>query len=216
MSMPSARRPYRSTLRTEQARATRRAVVEAARDLYIERGYAGTTIDAVAERAGVSRKTVFTAAGGKAELLRLAWDWALVGDDAPVAMIDRPAVQEMMAERNPARLVALWARHVTGVAGRVADLHPVLVTAAKSDPDIAAINEISERNMLSGASGFVAGLAALGGLRDGWTAERAAQAATVLLDPSAYRRLIRHSGWTIDDYVDWVIDVATGTFADVS
>ena len=75
---------YRSGLRTEQARATRRAVVEAAHHLLVERGYQGTTIDAVAERAGVSRKTVFTAVGGKAELLKLAFDWALVGDDEPV------------------------------------------------------------------------------------------------------------------------------------
>ena len=214
--MPPARRPYRSSLRAEQARATRRAVVDAARDLYIERGYAGTTIDAVAEQAGVSRKTVFTAAGGKAELLKLAWDWSLVGDDEPVAMIDRPAVQEMIAERDPARLVAAWARHVTGVAARVADLHPVLTTAATSDPDIGALNEVSERNLLVGATGFVTGLAELGGLREGWTVERAAQAATVLIDPSPYRRLVLHSGWTTDEYVDWVIAVAKGTFADVS
>jgi AcrR family transcriptional regulator len=213
--MPSSRRPYRSSLRAEQARATRRAVVEAARDLYIERGYAGATIDAVAERAGVSRKTVFTAAGGKAEMLKLAWDWALVGDDEPVAMIDRPAVQEMIAERDPARLLAGWARHVTAVAGRVADLHPVLTTAATSDPDIAALNDVSERNMLIGATGFVTGLAALGALREGWTVERAAQAATVLFDSWAYRRLVLHGGWTTDDYVEWVIGVAKGTFADV-
>ena len=77
--MPQARRPYRSTLREEQARATRRAVVGAARDLFVELGWSRTTIDAVAARAGVSRKTVFTSVGGKAALLKLALDWALVG-----------------------------------------------------------------------------------------------------------------------------------------
>ena len=79
--MTRTRRPYRSRLREEQARATRRAIVTAAHDLFGEVGWSRTTIDAVAERAGVSRKTVFTAVGGKSALLNLALDWALVGDD---------------------------------------------------------------------------------------------------------------------------------------
>ena len=84
--MSQERRPYHSTLREDQARATRRAVVSAARDHSVELGWSRTTIDAVAARAGVSRKTVFTAVGGKAALLKLALDWALVGDDDPVPM----------------------------------------------------------------------------------------------------------------------------------
>ena len=81
--MAEARRPYRSALRETQARATRRAIVEAAGTLFAELGWSRTTIDAVAARAGVSRRTVFTAVGGKAALLALALDWALVGDDEP-------------------------------------------------------------------------------------------------------------------------------------
>src|SRR6187401_1654403 len=66
VKVSEARRPYRSTLREEQARATQRAVVSAARDLFVDLGWSRTTIDAVAARAGVSRKTVFTSVGGKA------------------------------------------------------------------------------------------------------------------------------------------------------
>ena len=104
--MPQARRPYRSTLREEQARATRRAVVDAARDLFVEFGWARTTIDAVAARAGVSRKTVFTSVGGKAALLKLALDWALVGDDEPVPMSGPRAVAEMGAPYEPPQIAA--------------------------------------------------------------------------------------------------------------
>ena len=86
-------RPYRSTLRDEQARATQRRIVAAGHDLFVEQGYAPTTIDAIAAHAGVSRKTVFTSVGGKAAVLKLAWDWALAGDDEPVPMADRPDVQ---------------------------------------------------------------------------------------------------------------------------
>lgn len=208
------RRSYRSDLREAQARSTRRGLVAAARDLYVERGYAGTTIEAIATRARVSRKTVFTAAGGKAELLKLAWDWALAGDDEPVAMIDRPVVQAMIAERDPAQLVTLWATNLTEVSERVADLHLVLVTAATSEPDIAALSEASERGIARGASSFVSALAAIGGLRTGWSVERAAQTATAFMDPTTYRRLVRRYGWTPADYQAWLVQVLVGTFVD--
>src|SRR3954452_25023392 len=108
--MTTVRRPYHSTLRADQARATRRAVVSAARDLFVELGWSRTTIDAVAARAGVSRKTVFTAVGGKAALLKLALDWALVGDDEPVALSGRQVISEMEQLTDPRALVARWAR----------------------------------------------------------------------------------------------------------
>jgi len=98
-------RTYRSPLRDEQVRGTRRAVVAAAHDLFVEHGYAATTIDAVAERAGVSRKTVFSAVGGKAVLLKLALDWALAGDDEPVPLADRPEVRQERRETDPWALV---------------------------------------------------------------------------------------------------------------
>src|SRR4051812_11217164 len=82
MSTP-VKRPYSSTLRAAQARATRRAIVDAAARLFIELGYGATTVDAIAEAAGVSRKTVFTSVGGKADALKLAIDWAVTGDDEP-------------------------------------------------------------------------------------------------------------------------------------
>src|SRR5919107_608151 len=108
MSMAEARRPYQSRLREEQARSTRRAIVTAAGDLFVELGWSRTTIDAVADRAGVSRKTVFTSVGGKAALLKLAFDWALAGDDEPVAIADRPDVRRMMAGDDPAALLSAW------------------------------------------------------------------------------------------------------------
>ena len=103
--MAEARRPYRSTLREEQARATRRAIVEAGAALFVERGFAGTTVDAIAERAGVSRKTVFTSVGGKVAVLKDAFDWALAGDDEPVPLGDRPAVRDFLTETDPATAV---------------------------------------------------------------------------------------------------------------
>jgi AcrR family transcriptional regulator len=202
--MSEARRPYRSTLRAEQARATRRAVVGAARDLFVELGWARTTIDAVAARAEVSRKTVFTSVGGKAALLKLALDWALVGDDEPVPMAERPVIAEMERLTDPRELVARWSRFVAELEERAAPLADVLRVAADVDPEAAALHAESERNRLGGATGFVTRLAAIDGLRPGLTTERAVAAALVLMDPAVYRTLVRQHRWTPAEYARWI------------
>ena len=150
MSQP--RLPYRSTLREEQARATQRVVVSAARDLFVELGWSRTSIDAVAARAEVSRRTVFTSVGGKAALLKLALDWALVGDDEPVPMSERPVIAEMERLTDPRALVARWAQFVAELEERAAPLAAVLVVAADVDPVAAAVHAESERNPARGRS----------------------------------------------------------------
>lgn len=210
--MSQARRPYRSTLRAEQARATRRAVVDAARDLFVELGWSRTTIDAVAARAEVSRKTVFTSVGGKAALLKLALDWALVGDDEPVPMAERPVIAEMERLTDPRELVARWARFVAELEERAAPLADVLLVAADVDPEAAVVHAESERNRLGGARGFVTHLAAIDGLRPGLTTERAVAAALVLMDPAVYRTLVRQHGWTPAEYADWIERAAVAEF----
>lgn len=206
------KRPYRSSLRAEQARATRRAVVEAGAALFVERGFAGTTVDAIAERAGVSRKTVFTSVAGKVGLLKLAIDWALAGDDEPVALGDRPVIRELQRETDPQRAVVLWAHMVTGIAGRLALLHPVLTAAADVDEQAAALHAVSERNRMGGARAFAEQLRSLEALREDVSVARAAAIASLLMDPLGYRRLVLEDGWTVDEYADWVARLATASF----
>lgn len=202
--MVQTRRPYRSTLRADQAQATRRAVVSAARDLFVEVGWSGTTIDAVAARAGVSRKTVFTSVGGKAALLKLALDWALVGDDEPIPLSERPVLTEMQQLTDPRALVAHWARFVAELEERAAPLAAVLAVAADADPEAAGVHAVSERNRLGGAELIVARLTATDGLRPGLTTERAVAAAHVLMDPAVHRTLVSEHGWTLAEYADWL------------
>lgn len=202
--MSQARRPYHSTLREDQARATRRAVVTAARDLFVQLGWSRTTIDAVAARAGVSRKTVFTAVGGKAALLKLALDWALVGDDEPVPMSGRQVISELEQLSQPRELIAHWAQFVAELEERAAPLADVLVVAADADPEAAGVHAVSERNRLGGAEFIVARLTATDGLRPGLTIERAVAAALVLMDPAVHRTLVRDHGWTRTEYADWI------------
>jgi AcrR family transcriptional regulator len=197
-------RPYRSALRDDQARATRRRIVRAGGELYVEQGYGRTTIDAIAERAGVSRKTVFTSVGGKAVVLKLAFDWALAGDDEPVPMAERPEVRRMMQEPDPEVFVAEWIAMNAAIAGRLAALHHVLVVAADADPEAAALLTTVEQQRTHGALVFATRLEAIGGLRPALDVDRAAAIAELLMDPMPYRRLVLLRGWTTEEYSEYL------------
>lgn len=208
MTTRNERRPYRSDLRDRQARETRRIVVAAASDLFVRHGYAATTLDAVAEAAGVSRKTVFNAVGGKPALLKLAWDHSLVGDDEPLSMADRPAVARIRATADPAEAIRLWVELLVDVAERAAGLTGVLVAAADTDADAAALLEHSAAERLQGARAFAAHLDSIGGLRDGLSPEQAADLLWTLNDGAAFRRLVLDRGWTVPAFREWLVRVA--------
>ena len=201
-------RPYRSPLRAEQARDTRRRIVDAGRDLFVERGYGPTTIDAIAERAEVSRKTVFTSVGGKTAVLKLAFDWALAGDDEPVAIADRPEVRKLMTEPDPAVLVDGWAAMSAAIAARVAALHHVLVVAADADPAAAALLSAVDEQRAQAARVFLTRLRRIGGLRPSLDPDRATAIADLLMHPLPYRRLVQLWGWTIAEYTEYLQQAA--------
>src|SRR5437660_827440 len=131
---PEVNRQYQSTLRGMQARSTRETVIAAAARLFTERGYAATSIEEIAAAAGVSRATVFTSVGGKAKLLKTALDVAIVGDDEPVALPDRPRSKAIRAEPDPRKYLALYAELVTEMDGRMAAIHEAARGAAGLDP----------------------------------------------------------------------------------
>jgi AcrR family transcriptional regulator len=209
MSQPARR--YTSQLRDEQARRTRQAIVTAACDLFLARGYAATTIDAIAAAAQVSRRTVFNAAGGKVELLKLALDFAVADDDEPVAMADRPEVHAIQAERDPVRALKLWADMVTAVAVRVAPIVAVLYAAADVDPEAAEMLATQASNRMFGATAFIRHLAALDGLAPGVSQQRAADQCWALMDAHHYRLLVLERGWSAEEYSRWLSETLAAT-----
>jgi AcrR family transcriptional regulator len=202
MNQPTKR--YTSQIRDEQARRTRRAIVAAAHDLFLAQGYAATTIDAIAQAARVSRRTVFNSVGGKAALLKLAVDWAIVGDDEPIPLADRSAVKAIQAEPDPRKALALWAQMVTEIAVRVAPISEVLTAAADADPDAAQLLADADRERMAGATAFTRYLASRNGLAPGITPQHAADVCWVHMDPHLYRRLVTQRGWTTSDYTQWL------------
>jgi AcrR family transcriptional regulator len=209
MSQPAKR--YVSEVRDEQARRTRRAIVTAARDLFLAQGYAATTIDAIAQAAHVSRRTVFNAVGGKVVLLKLALEWAIAGDDEPVALADRPAVRAIAAERDPRKALDVWARMVAGIAARVAPISEVFYAAADSDPEAADVLEAEAAGRMSGATAFAGHLAALNGLAAGVSEQQAADVCWALMDGHLYHLLVTQRGWTTAEYAQWLSDSLAAT-----
>jgi AcrR family transcriptional regulator len=204
-----ARRGYASPVRDEQARATRRAIVTAAAELFISQGYAATTMEAIAKAANVSRKTVFAAGGSKLGLLKDAFDWSLVGDDEPIPMVDRAPVQAILATTDPAAADWLWAAMITDTATRAAPIGAALAAAGHVDDGAAALVRQSDRHRLEGARAFVAHLVSIGGLRPGLAPAEAADLCWLAMDPGPYVRLVLERGWSVARYQDWLTAAVT-------
>jgi AcrR family transcriptional regulator len=200
----SARRPYRSPLREESARRTRRAVVLAAAELFTTRGYAATSLADVATAAGVARPTVFAAFGSKAALLREVLDQAISGDDDPVAVRDRPWFQPVWQARTAVETLDAYAGVVTLIAGRAAAAFEAVRRAADAAPEAAQLWETALRNRVAGARMVLDHLVTVGALRAGLDFERAVDILWLSNDPAHYGALVGHQGWSEPEFRSWL------------
>lgn len=199
------KRSYHSELRTSQAAETRRAVVAAAARLFTERGYRATTIDAVADAAAVSRKTVFSSVGGKVDLLKLAMDWAVAGDDEPVGLAERDAIARLFEYDDPVRLLTDWAHTLAEIDARTVHLFRALEIAADEDADAAGLLAELHRQRLDAARRIVKHLRehhALAARRSG----EAVDLAWLATDPVWFDRLVRVRGWSVTRFAAWLGD----------
>src|SRR5690242_1000040 len=199
------KRPYQSTLRGAQAQSTREAVISAAARLFAEKGYAATSIDEIAAAAGVSRATVFTSVGGKANLLKTALDVAIVGDDEPIALPDRPRSKAIRAEPDPRKYLALYAELVTEIDGRLAGIHEAVRAAADVDPKARALWESHLAQHRRGAANVIGDLTRKGGIRPDLDPESAADIVW-LLGPGTYHMLVHRRGWSPGRFQAWLTD----------
>ncbi|MDQ6682280.1 MAG: TetR/AcrR family transcriptional regulator [Chloroflexota bacterium] len=198
------KRPYRSPLRAQQAGATRRAIIEAAAGLFVERGYGATSIEAIADAAGVSRATVFSAVGGKPTLLKTAYDVALVGDDQPIPMPDRAGPKGIAAEPDAHRFLERYAGLVTDINGRLAAICEAIRGAATADPEVRPVWDKIQEERRIGATNVVAMTAAKGPMRPGIDHAAAADVVWVLIDAGLYHSLVKLRGWPADRFRDWL------------
>jgi AcrR family transcriptional regulator len=191
-------------LRAAQARATRHAILKAAARLFIDNGYVATSMDAIAEAAGVSRATVFASVGGKKALLKHAYDVALVGDDEPIPFPERPRSQEVRREPDPWRLLERYTGLIVEMYERLAPIYEAVRGAASADPEVREVWETIGAERRVGSDNLIASLQARGSLRDGLDAEAAADLMWVLNDPGLYHLLVNRRGWSPDRFEAWL------------
>jgi len=199
---PPVKRRYQSPARDAAAKATRWRILEATHELLGERGYAGTTVRAVADRAGVSVKTVEATFGTKVNLVKTLIDVRIAGDDEPVAINDRPVVAAMVAEPDPVRMLAMNAAFIADINRRVAVVHRVVHAAGD---ELADLRDTSLANRREGARSMVEILAAKAELRI--DVDAAIDTVWLLMDPFHYDQFTSHRGWSHDQYVEWLFDV---------
>jgi AcrR family transcriptional regulator len=209
-SQASVKRPYRSPLREANAQGTRLAVIEAAARLFAERGYVATSLEDVAKEAGVSRATIFTSVGGKADLLKAAYDVAIVGDDEPVPLPQRPWAIAVRNEPDPERMVDGYARMITEVSGRVASVYEAMRGAAAADGEARSLLERMRSERRGGSAGLIGFLVARSALRPGLDKTRAADVVWVLNDPGLYHLLVHERGWTPGQFQKWLAETLKG------
>lgn len=198
----SVKRSYSSAKRAAQARETRRSILESAGELFVGTGYAATTIQAVAERAGVAVQTVYAVYGSKRELLRQLIESAITGDDEAIPITERPEARAIADEPDASRRAELDAALSRSITERVAPIVRVAAEAAASDPELAAMMDAMRaarrREMIASAK-IVAGP---DGLRTGL--EEAAATLYVLYSPAVADMLVGDYGWSPQRYEKWL------------
>jgi AcrR family transcriptional regulator len=204
------RRQYRSTLRDQQAAATRAALVAAARELFLAQGYGATTIEQIAERAGVSKPTVFSAIGNKQAVMAALRTVALRGDDEAATAAKREPSQQVLAEPDSYRAVQLEVAHLADLWSRWAELKEVLRGAASSgEPALRELWATGEEQRLVASKRFVSALAAKAPLREGLGGQAAIDITWALTSPEHYQALVAERGWSRARYEHWLTDTLT-------
>jgi AcrR family transcriptional regulator len=197
--------------RAEKARQTRTRMLDSAEALFTERGWARTTVEDIARSAQVGVQTVYFTFGNKRALLKEVLDTAIAGDTDPVATLDRPWAREILAEPDPAAQLALQAAGARRILERAAPLLEAVRAAAPSEPELAALWQLSLDQRHTVQLHFARALAAKapGGLRAGHNEASAADTATALLGPETYTLLTTTRGWPPHRWQHWAADSLT-------
>jgi AcrR family transcriptional regulator len=201
-----SRRGYLSETRTERAQKTRIRVIEAATRLFVQHGYATTTIRAIAAEAGVSVPTVELLFGTKAQLLHVVIDVAIAGDDEPVPVLSRAWAADVQSVRDLADFLSVVAYMVSQAQARSAGVILAAYEAAASDPDIQLLILDRESQRERTTAWIVDSVLERAALRPGLDRAGAIDTVWMLMDPVIFNRLTRHRGWSSDRYASWFAD----------
>jgi AcrR family transcriptional regulator len=198
------KRRYDATRRRAAAARTRAAILDAARELFTERGYAATPMTGIAERAGVALDTVYASAGRKPDLARLLIETAISGTTEAVPAEQRGYIRAIRAAPDAGSKIDLYAAAMAEIAPRLAPMLAIIQQAAPAYPELAALwDQIAERRAAN-MRRFVADLAATAPLR--LDPGEAADIVWATNAPELYQLLAGHRGWSPQQYERFLAD----------
>jgi TetR/AcrR family transcriptional regulator of autoinduction and epiphytic fitness len=202
----SSKRSYNSSRRQEQARHTRRQILASAQALFIMRSYAGATMDAIAQEAGVAVETVYAAFGNKRSILSRLIGVSLVGDDDPTPLLQRQGPLAVMQLKDQNRQIQLFAGDMAEIMGRVAPLFEVMHAAAKTEAEIAGMLHRMLGERAEAMKVFIDALLSNGPLQAGLTREAAAETVWAISSAEVYTLLVSERGWSVTQYTEWLVN----------
>ena len=204
---PQARRRYDASRRRAAARETRRAILAAARRLFLALGYARTTMAAIAEAAEVSVETLYLSVGPKAAIVRMLVETALSGTDEPVPAPERDWVQRFTAEPNPRLKIRLHAAPaIRALHERLAPLWRVVLEAAPGDPELRSLMEELNQRRVGHMRLMAQHLADEAGLRPGLSVDMAADVLWAMNSAEFFGLLVGDRGWDSATFEQWLAD----------
>jgi AcrR family transcriptional regulator len=190
--------------RQARTRRTRAAVVESARDLFQERGYAATTVEAISDHSDTPQATVYRLFSSKLGILKAVLDVSVGGDDEAVAMVDRPRVRALLSDEDPKNQLAGFTALLRELMARAAPVHRILADAARSDEAAASLLAEFSRQRHEGQRRIARALARAGALRPGIRERDAADMVHALASPEVYGLLVFDRGWSGERYEKWL------------
>jgi AcrR family transcriptional regulator len=193
-----------------RTRLARAAVLDAAGNLFLERGYGATTIGEISSASGVPQATVYRLFSSKQGILKALLDRSVAGDDEPVSVAERPQVQSMLGAPQPEDLLARLAAISVDINRRTAPIYRILVSAATSDSEAATILDELTRQRQEGQGRVATALTKAKALRPGLRAQDAADIIHAIASPELYRLLVVDRSWSPDRYRRWLADTLVG------
>jgi AcrR family transcriptional regulator len=189
--------------RTQNARQTRRRIIEAASGLFRQHGYGATNLQDIADRAGVAVQTIYFVFGNKRTLLKELVDVTTAGDDEPVATMNRPWYTGALAAETAPDMLRAYVTGTAAILERVAPIGRMLQAAASSDPEVATMwsYDIDPRYVVhTHAAETLVGKA---GARGDVPVEEAADLLYGILSPELYLLFVHERGWARDRWERW-------------
>lgn len=179
-------------------------MLDSARQLFLEQGFAATTVAQIATRAGVAEQTIYYTFRTKGRLLIEVVETTAAGSNDPEPVPQRAWYQQMLAATTGQRVLALIVEHGTAIYERVATLWPAVTAAAAADHDVAEYWQGVTAGRRSGQRAMVTRIAELGELRPGLDVEQAADIVVVLAGHDVYRGLVQDARWPVPEYRAWL------------